>query len=594
MTGTYDPDGSLDNTTTVVIDGSGAVTNLGGSACTDCELDADFGYEMDGPLTLQGSICLEASSSTNGVCGDGTDSEVTAYTVNLYNDAGQYLGATTTDAAGNYTFTNLITDTYYVAMGTVLPPIDDAALTTTASDTPASSVTETSVSVYQQVTVNTSTASSDGGSDTNSVEGVDFAYVLTIDYDYGDLPASYSTSLLNNPSGPRHSVPGSPTLYLGALIDSEDNGVPSGLASSDGADEDGVVAVDIANWTDGANGGTVEITVNGSGYLIGWFDFNDDGDLTDDGEMVISQLVSAGQSTISFDVPAGTISGGNTDFYSRFRLFAEEPLIPTLAFSGATTNGEVEDYLFTMTTLPEPSIDLRKYTNGQYVPTTPGPSLTVGDPVTWTYVITNTGNVTLTDVTLTDDQLTVLNPLTSTVILVPGEVISVTATGTAIAGQYANTATVTATNPYSMTGAITPTLTITNPSHYFGLGAGIVVTKYTNGSDADTTPGPSIAVGDPVTWTYVIENTGNATLTDVTLTDDQLTALNPLTDSVTLLAGEIITVTATGTADRRGSIYEHRDHHRHPARGCPGDRHQSQSLLWHQSGYHGGEVHQWR
>ena len=26
------------------------------------------------------------------------------------------------------------------------------------------------------------------------------------------------------------------------------------------------------------------------------------------------------------------------------------------------------------------------------------------------------------------------------------------------------------------------------------------------------TPGPSIAVGDVVTWTYVIENTGNVTL----------------------------------------------------------------------------------
>ena len=65
----------------------------------------------------------------------------------------------------------------------------------------------------------------------------------------------------------------------------------------------------------------------------------------------------------------------------------------------------------------------------------------------------------------------------------------------------------------------------------------ITVMKYTNGDDADTTPGPSIAVGDPVTWTYVIENTGDATLTDVTLTDDQLTALNPLTDSVTLAGG---------------------------------------------------------
>ena len=183
-----------------------------------------------------------------------------------------------------------------------------------------------------------------------------------------------------------------------------------------------------------------------------------------------------------------------------------------------------------------------KFTNGDDADTTPGPSIAVGDVVTWTYVIENTGNATLTDVTLTDDQLTALNPLTDSVTLLAGEVITVTATGTATAGQYTNTATITGTPP------VGAPVTDTNPSHYYGISPDITVVKYTNGDDADTMPGPSIAVGDVVTWTYVIENTGNATLTDVTLTDDQLTALNPLTTSVTLVPGEIITVTATGTA----------------------------------------------
>ena len=52
----------------------------------------------------------------------------------------------------------------------------------------------------------------------------------------------------------------------------------------------------------------------------------------------------------------------------------------------------------------------------------------VGAPVTWTYVITNSGNITLSAVTLSDDKLPALNPLTSTVTLQPGEVITVTAT----------------------------------------------------------------------------------------------------------------------------------------------------------------------
>src|SRR5205823_1036941 len=62
--------------------------------------------------------------------------------------------------------------------------------------------------------------------------------------------------------------------------------------------------------------------------------------------------------------------------------------------------------------------------------------------------------------------------------------------------------------------------TSTNPDNYFGASAGIKIVKKTNGTDNDTAPGPAVAVGSPVVWTYTVKNTGNVALTTVVVTDD--------------------------------------------------------------------------
>jgi hypothetical protein len=98
-----------------------------------------------------------------------------------------------------------------------------------------------------------------------------------------------------------------------------------------------------------------------------------------------------------------------------------------------------------------PAIKLTKYTNGQDADTPTGPVVAVGSTVTWTYRITNTGNVTLTSLTLTDDKVGGITcPVT---LLAPGATTLCTKTGTAV---MANT-----------TGTPTGTGTDTNPSHYF-------------------------------------------------------------------------------------------------------------------------------
>jgi hypothetical protein len=191
----------------------------------------------------------------------------------------------------------------------------------------------------------------------------------------------------------------------------------------------------------------------------------------------------------------------------------------------------------------EPGIDIEKATNGEDADTPTGPQIPVGDPVTWTYLVTNTGNVDLTDVTVTDDQgVTVTCPHDT---LAVGDTMTCTANGTAQVGQYANLGTATATAPDGAAVADD------DPSHYYGKvptgdEPGIDIEKATNGEDADTPTGPQIPVGDPVTWTYLVTNTGNVDLTDVTVTDDQGVTVTCPHD--TLAVGDTMTCTANGTA----------------------------------------------
>ena len=75
----------------------------------------------------------------------------------------------------------------------------------------------------------------------------------------------------------------------------------------------------------------------------------------------------------------------------------------------------------------------------------------------------------------------------------------------------------------------------------------IRITKTTNGADANVAPGPSIPVGNPVTWNYMVSNVGTGLLTNVIVTDDKNVAVN-CGGLTTLAAGQSMTCTATGVA----------------------------------------------
>ena len=188
--------------------------------------------------------------------------------------------------------------------------------------------------------------------------------------------------------------------------------------------------------------------------------------------------------------------------------------VGTVVAQGGVSDADASHYFGA-----QPAIDIEKATNGVDADLPPGPNVPVGTPVTWTYVVTNPGNIAVSGIQVSDSDLGVV--ATSTCVpavtsLAPGASMTCTVSdATADAGQYANTGTVNAT---AENGA---PVTDADDSHYFGLAPAIDIEKATNTIDADLPPGPFLTPGTLVTWTYVVTNTGNTPLAGVVVTDNQ-------------------------------------------------------------------------
>lgn len=268
----------------------------------------------------------------------------------------------------------------------------------------------------------------------------------------------------------------------------------------------------------------------------------------------------------------GTNGPNNGDLNQLFAINDANGLAVSLG-SLQPTAADPQDFEALDCLSAESAIALKKYTNGPGQPpedadAPTGPHIVEGETVTWTYIFTNTGYITLTDLVLVDDKVGAIGPgglsncPPAGTILPPGDSFTCTGTGVAQLGQYANTAVVTGVTEV---GAVVPrqTVTDTDPSHYLGHiveGPDIVLKKYTNGADADLPNGPDVPqlqVGDPVLWTYVFTNTGTVALNNLILTDDILGEIGPngVTGTtcpiggITLQPGETFTCSATGIAE---------------------------------------------
>lgn len=210
---------------------------------------------------------------------------------------------------------------------------------------------------------------------TNQWVGIsDFSFCA---FDYGDAPSSYGTTARNGMS--QRSA-----LFLGANPpDGEIAGAPGAGANGDGADEDGIgsfptylaagMTCGAYNTAPGEYCVTVNVTNNTSGaaQVVGWFDFNGDGDFDDAGERSLPRLGGGigGAADSTFTTGNIAASSGtqnavlvwsgfgqptNGQTYARIRLTRDPSFFSDASPApvGSVIDGETEDYVVDAGTTP--------------------------------------------------------------------------------------------------------------------------------------------------------------------------------------------------------------------------------------------------
>ena len=213
-------------------------------------------------------------------------------------------------------------------------------------------------------------------------------------------------------------------------------------------------------------------------------------------------------------------SSDNSTFTGTYTLTQEDINAGTFtniaSVTGTTPTGEsvsdTDDDTQPLTRTPQ--ITLEK--TGTYVDTPPIHTFNAGDQITYTFTVTNTGNVPLTNITVTDQSITVTgSPLAS---LDPGAADATAFTGTYTltqddidAGTFTNTAEAAGTfNNAQYTDTDDDIQTFT-----FAPAIGLIKT----GTYVDSNGDGIYNAGDQISYAFSVTNTGNVTLVNVRVSD---------------------------------------------------------------------------
>lgn len=183
-----------------------------------------------------------------------------------------------------------------------------------------------------------------------------------------------------------------------------------------------------------------------------------------------------------------------------------------------------------------------------------GPFTAAGQLVTYSFLVTNTGNVTLSNVAVADDPVPftgsgVLSPVTCPeTTLIPGATVTCTATYALTQvdvdrGSVDNTATASAVAPSAADVLSAPDT------------ANVTITQAPSLSLVKTAgPGGFTEAGEVVTYSFIVMNTGNVTLTDVAVDEMTFTGTGaapaivcPPSEVAALAPGDDVTCTAAYT-----------------------------------------------
>ncbi|MFZ6026504.1 MAG: SdrD B-like domain-containing protein [Chloroflexota bacterium] len=335
-------DATPDGTIEVTLSG-GDVSSVGGTACTACSMDVDFGYRYDlsGAYTLSGTVFYDAGGD-GGAYAAGTDVPYPGITVSLYDATTGALIATTTTVTGTntYQFSGLPAGNYRVAFNKA-GQLNLLTITTEPDDSLCTNV-GSACNNWTQVSLSGNTANVDFG-----------LYALM---DCGDLPSTYNVSAYQYgtqlaANGPCHihttdrNADLNPSEHYMGSVDYEPDGQPNSTATGDGSDENGVVRAPYELWTPNT---TVHLTVTVTGdnaYLAAWFDWNRDGDFNDSGEYRYYGQLAEGARSLPLVLPSNCCTGStNTLLNVRFRLYQGFSPPAVIAPTGVVVDGEVEDY----------------------------------------------------------------------------------------------------------------------------------------------------------------------------------------------------------------------------------------------------------
>ena len=311
---------------------------------------------------------------------------------------------------------------------------------------------------------------------------------------------------------------------------------------TNGVDKPEILAGSDFTWTYMVNNtGNVDISninvVHDQGMPMNYISGDDGDNILEVGETWVYERT--GTATEGVDSNVGTVTGDYTND------------------NGITESLEASDSSDYFGTAPAISID--NVTNGA-----DGQEILAGTEITRTYTVNNTGNVELSNVSVTDDQGVAVNYVSGDTdadgILDTTETWIYEGTGTATVGAYSNLGTV--TSFYSDDLGNTANPTDSDPSDYFGADPSLLLDKV-----ASFTPySPEcdkVNVGDVITYTFSVTNDGNVAVNDVSIADSLITngslSITSGVDSDgdgdidTLGVGETANFTATYTVTKADS-----------------------------------------
>ncbi|MDA1015478.1 MAG: GEVED domain-containing protein, partial [Planctomycetota bacterium] len=192
------------------------------------------------------------------------------------------------------------------------------------------------------------------------VSNFTFQSDASLGVDYGDAPDTSTGSGVGNyktlatDSGPAHTIVAG--LFLGATVDGDDGTLNNTAANADdnngtpADDEDGVPGPRVLAGTVGTQPTVTLLATNTTDTLAtlsGWIDFNGDGvfdNANEHARISVPTGTTDGRFMLTFpSIPSGSVE----QTYARFRL-STDPVAENS--TGAASDGEVEDYEFTITT----------------------------------------------------------------------------------------------------------------------------------------------------------------------------------------------------------------------------------------------------